>query len=102
VNRDQEAGHRVRVEFGAGAGPATTFTGKVTEAVFGSGQYHWNPAAVDFNAHLPQAENHVDTLSHGGHADPDGPIVERTIDAGGEVELPAASIVVLRGQTSAN
>lgn len=98
VNRDQENSHRVRVEFGAGNAPGATFSGVVEEAVFGRDQYHWDPAGRDFNAHLPEAEGHASAIYHGGNADPDGPILRREIPPGGSVELPAASIVVLRGR----
>jgi hypothetical protein len=98
VNRDQESSHRVRVEFARGSGAGATFSGAVQEAIFGSEQYHWNPAGRDFNAHPPEAEDHPSAMYHGGNAEPDGPIERREIPADGAVELPAASIVVLRGR----
>jgi hypothetical protein len=54
----------------------------VAESVFGRAQYQWRP---------------LQNL-----ADPDGPIVHTSIDAksNSEFELPAASIVVLRGKIS--
>lgn len=98
VNNDQENGHRVRVEFGGGAGKPETFTGPVSEAVFGSAQYHWHPPTQNFKAHLPAALDKASLIYTGGKASPDGPILQAQIpDGATEIELPAASIVVLRG-----
>lgn len=99
VNNDQERSHKVRVEFGGAGGPAETFAGPVAEVVFGSAQYHWHPTRAPFNAHLPAALNTPALIYKGGEASPDGPILRTETSAGSaEYELPAASIVVLRGK----
>ena len=94
VNKDQDSNHRVRLEF---TGAHAHFTGTVEESVFGRMQYHWSPSQRDFNAHMPEARNNVQELYQGGKADPDGPIMRKQISGEEEIELPAASVVVLRG-----
>ncbi len=98
INKDQHAGHTMRVVF-AKDGGEVSFSGPVHEAIFGSEQYHWSPAHRDFDAHLPLTEDNVAKLYTGGSANPDGPIAERDFTAGKETqyELPPASIVVVRG-----
>lgn len=100
VNNDQESSHRVRVEFAAGTGQPSSFSGPVAESVFGRSQYHWHPARLDFNAHPPEVLNRAPQIYHGGNADPDGPIFHQSLISPAEVELPAASIVVLRGNVA--
>jgi hypothetical protein len=58
------------------------FSGPLTVKTFGKAQYQWHPGTLT--------------------ADPDGPIATATItgDANSAVELPASSIVVLRGNVS--
>jgi hypothetical protein len=97
VNNDQENSHRVHVEF-TGSSTQSRFSGTVEESIFGSAQYHWNPAQGDFNAHRPESLSTPSQMYHGGHADPDGPIARKEISGDGTVELPAASVVVLRGK----
>ena len=83
INKDQENAHSVKISFDdvvqAGAG---YFSGPVTVKTFGKAQYQWHPGTLT--------------------ADPDGPIATATItgDANSAVELPASSIVVLRGNVS--
>jgi F5/8 type C domain len=98
INKDQENSHYVHVEFADGAGSHAPFSGPVNESIFGRTQYHWNPPQRGFNAHMPQARNNVEELYQGGKADPDGPIVRKQIQASSDFELPAASVVVLRGK----
>jgi hypothetical protein len=98
VNKDQENSHRVHVEFADGAGSHIPFSGSVNESIFGRAQYHWNPPQRGFNAHMPEARNNVQELYQGGNADPDGPIMRKQIQASSDFELPAASVVVLRGK----
>ncbi|HEX4006813.1 MAG TPA: discoidin domain-containing protein [Acidobacteriaceae bacterium] len=98
INKDQENSHRVRVAFAAGKGAVVSFSGPVEESVFGREQYQWHPPVKDFNAHPPEKTDKAPEIYAGGKADPDGPIVHQTVTAGGEFELPAASIVVLRGR----
>ena len=98
VNQDQHVKHSVKVVFDKD-GRQMTFTGPVHEAVFGSEQYHWHPAQGESNAHPPLLDKAA-TAFVGGYADPDGPIAEHEVTGGNgtEYELPAASIVVLRGE----
>jgi hypothetical protein len=98
INKDQENSHRVRIEFTGGPSPHAQFSGPVEESIFGRAQYHWNPPQRDFNAHAPESREKASRMYHGGSADPDGPIVRKQIQQGGELELPAASVVVLRGK----
>lgn len=98
VNRDQDNGHRVRVEFAGKDGSPTHFTGAIEESLFGRAQYQWQPPQSSFNAHRPDAHYQAAEVATGAEAKPDGPIVRRQIAEDGEVELPAASVVVLRGK----
>ncbi len=98
VNKDQENNHHIHVEFAGKVGAPTQFSGSVEESIFGSAQYEWKPSPQDFNAHLPEAANNPASLSHEGEASPDGPILRKQISAAGDVELPAASVVILRGK----
>jgi hypothetical protein len=98
VNNDQANSHRVRVEFASGSSASGQFNGTVEESIFGSAQYHWDPGQHDFNAHLPESLNTPSQIYHGGKADPDGPIAHREVPGNGDFELPAASVVVLRGK----
>jgi hypothetical protein len=107
VNRDQENGHRVRIEF-RGALPgksdsAAGFAGPVEIATFGSAQYKWNPPQTRFMAHAEQAAGHTIVTYTNGTADPDGPIARSKQDGGNDsvYELPAASVVVIRGKIAA-
>jgi hypothetical protein len=95
INKDQENSHQVRLEF---TGAQANFTGTIDESIFGRAQYHWYPPQRDFNAHVPESHATVQDLYDGGHADPDGPIVHKQISGGNEIELPAASVIVLRGR----
>ena len=81
INKDQDNPHRVRVRFHTGPhDDAVSFTGDVAVSVFGRAQYQFQP------------EKRL--------ADPDGPAIHTTIHANAETafDLPAASIVVLRGK----
>ena len=98
INKDQENNHRIHIEFTGSTGSPAQFSGPLEESVFGRAQYHWNPPQRDFNAHLPQASDKTEKIYHGGSADPDGPIVRKQVPAGKEFDLPAASVVVLRGK----
>ena len=84
VNRDENNSHAIRVRFNTGLRDAS-FDGEVTLATFGSDQYVW----------INDGPN--------SHADPDGPIVARTISANSETKfvLPKASVTVLRGKVTA-
>ncbi len=105
INKSQTMKQPVRVVFDGQDGSAEQyFSGDVYESVFGSKQYHWNPGHQNFNAHLPISEAVSQDTSIQGYADPDGPIVKTTLHAGKDTtfEIPAASIVVLRGKLAAH
>ena len=81
INKDQDHSHKVKVNFrNTESGAVASFRGTVAESVFGRAQYQW------------QALKKV--------ADPDGPITHSNLNANAntEFELPAASVVVLRGK----
>ena len=84
VNRDHDHDHSLTITFqdGTGAGSVRRFAGPLTQVIFGSAQYQWNP----------REEN--------GYANPDGPPVKSQIaaDAQTKYQIPRASIMVLRGQ----
>jgi hypothetical protein len=85
VNKDQDNGHSVTIEFTTSDGHARTgFTGPVSSTVFGRAQYQWHP------------------LINGGSADPDGPAAKSVIEATPSTHftLPAASVTVLRGHVT--
>jgi hypothetical protein len=98
INKDQENGHRVRLEFTGSSNSHAQFSGPVAESLFGRAQYHWEPPSRGFNAHLPESLSAPPQMYHGGHAHPDGPIVRKETPGNSDFELPAASVVVLRGR----
>jgi F5/8 type C domain len=108
VNRDQENAHQVRIAFrGAFDGkPDTTaaFAGPVELATFGSAQYKWNPPRTRFMAHAEEAGKPTILAYTNGRADPDGPILRAKQNGSRDTfyELPAASVVVIRGSVSAH
>jgi hypothetical protein len=100
VNRDQDAAHAIRIEFRNGAsGVATGYAGDVETMTFGKAEYQWHPSAVHPMSHPVQLGELV-VSPDDGRADPDGPAKHRTIHATPETEfeVPAASIVVVRGK----
>ncbi len=98
VNKDQQNNHHIHVEFAGKDGVATKFSGPVKESVFGRAQYQWKPIEQKFNAHLPEVGNKSALIYNGGEASPDGPILQEQLSDANDVELPAASVVVLRGK----
>ena len=83
VNKDQENAHTVSIAFeDAGKKTTSSFTGPVNVSTFGKAQYAWHPDPT------------------GGTADPDGPAVKSTLNAGPATTftLPAASVSVIRGK----
>jgi len=81
INKDQENAHKVAVSFhNAESRRDASFSGAVEMVTFGSAQYRWDPLKK--------------------HADSQGPAKRSvTIDGTSKtVELPAASVVVLRGK----
>jgi hypothetical protein len=69
-------------------------------SAFGRDQYQWHPASTAFMAHSANAGADSVVANTKGFADPDGPIVHSTKTASSNTsyEIPAASIVVLRGK----
>jgi hypothetical protein len=102
VNRDQQNAHRVRITFEA-ADKFSGFAGPVEVSTFGSAQYQWHPAQTRFMAHAETAGQPTIVTTTRGSADPDGPIVHTklTAEKGTLYDLPAASVVVIRGSVSA-
>lgn len=101
VNRDQFNAHAVHVVLSdRDAHTESAFTGTAHVARFGRAQYSWHPAHRGIPAHVPESEDQVQTMYVPGHADPDGPIeeMEQHADRNTQYELPAASIVVVRGR----
>jgi hypothetical protein len=103
VNRDQQNPHKVRLAFAAPADKESGFTGPVEVSTFGSAQYHWRPAETRFMAHAETSGERTIVATTRGSADPDGPILHTKLmaDRGTQYELPAASVVVIRGSLSA-
>jgi hypothetical protein len=102
VNRDQQNAHRVRIEFEGPGDKENNFTGLVEASTFGSAQYQWHPAQTRFMAHAENSGERTIVATSKGWADPDGPIVNAKLSAGKGTmyDLPAASVVVIRGNLS--
>jgi hypothetical protein len=101
VNRDQFNAHSIRLNFHDDAmHTQSAFVGNVAISVFGRDQYQWHPASTTFMAHSANAGADSVIANTKGSADPDGPIARSTKIASSNTsyEIPAASIVVLRGQ----
>ena len=98
VNRDQENGHKVRISFSR-VGEKNGFVGAVEVSTFGSAQYQWHPAQTRFMAHAENSGGRTIVPTTKGWADPDGPIVHSKLTAAKDspYDLPAASVVVIRG-----
>lgn len=107
VNRDQENAHRVRIAFRGAVpgkpGSSAGFAGPVEFATFGSAQYKWKPPRTRFMAHAEIAAAPTVVAYTNGTADPDGPILRsKPIGAKDTLyDLPAASVVVIRGSIAA-
>jgi F5/8 type C domain-containing protein len=99
VNRDQQNAHRVRVAFSGPDNKESNFAGPVELSTFGSAQYQWHPAQTRFMAHAENSGERTIMPTTKGGADPDGPIARTQLTAGRDTmyELPAASVVVIRG-----
>jgi len=103
VNRDQENAHHIRIVLSAPAGQQSSFTGPVEVSTFGSAQYQWHPPQTRFMAHAENSGGPTIIPTSKGWADPDGPIVhtKMTADKNTMYDLPAASVVVIRGNVGA-
>jgi hypothetical protein len=100
VNRDQMNGHKVGIAFNDSSRAAASFAGTVKIATFGSGQYQWHPARTRFMAHAEKSAEPTIVATTKGAADPDGPIGHSQQNAAKDTmyDLPAASVVVIRGK----
>jgi hypothetical protein len=101
VNRDQQNAHRVRIVFqDQTAQEAHSFSDTVEISTFGSKQYHWHPAETRFMAHSEHAGEQSVVANTKGWADPDGPVMHSKQTAAKDAwyDLPAASVVVVRGK----
>ncbi len=104
VNRDQQNAHRVRIVFQDQTAQGTnSLSGTVEISTFGSNQYQWHPAETRFMAHSEHAGEQSVVANTKGWADPDGPVMHSTQIAGRDAlyDLPAASVVVVRGKIEA-
>ena len=104
VNRDQQNAHNVRIVFQDQSTHRTSsFAGPVAISAFGREQYRWHPAQMYSMAHAGSAAEHSVLTNTKGFAEPDGPIQLRDVTAAADTiyELPAASVVVIRGQIGA-
>jgi hypothetical protein len=102
VNRDQQNAHRVRIAFVGKSDERNNLAGPVEVSTFGSAQYQWHPAQTRFMAHAEQAGERTIVATTKGWADPDGPIVHNKVNAVKDTfyDLPAASVVVIRGSVA--
>jgi hypothetical protein len=101
INKSQKTSHTVHLAFKDQEHEGNAFfSGDLQEAIFGNEQYQWHPGHQGFNAHLPLSEKPFEDPDTQGYAAPDGPVIRRTLHAGKDTtfEIPAASIVVLRGK----
>jgi len=75
----------------------------VEVSTFGSAQYQWHPAQTRFMAHAENSGERTIVATSKGWADPDGPIVHTRLSPTRDTvyELPAASVVVIRGNLAA-
>jgi hypothetical protein len=99
VNRDQQNAHRLRIIFEGIADKKSSFVGPVEVSTFGSAQYQWHPPQMRFIAHAEKSGERTIVPTSTGWADPDGPIVHTKLTAEKNTmfDLPAASVVVIRG-----
>jgi F5/8 type C domain len=107
VNRDQENAHRVHIEFRGESArkpdSSAAFAGPVEIATFGSAQYKWIPPLTRFMAHDEEAAKPTIVAYTNGTANPDGPLARSKLNAAEDTvyDLPAASVVVVRGKLAA-
>jgi hypothetical protein len=103
VNRDQWNAHSVKISFNdRTAHGASFFSGMVEVSTFGKNQYQWHPAETQFLAHSEHAGEQPVVAITKGMADPDGPIMHSRQTGGSDAwyDLPAASVVVIRGKVA--
>jgi NedA-like, galactose-binding domain len=101
VNRDQENAHQVQIAFLNDKIKTESYlSGDVHVSTFGRNQYKWRPARTNgTESHFPLSLDVKSGLYIPGYADPDGPIMETTAKGNKttEYDIPASSIVVVRG-----
>jgi hypothetical protein len=100
VNRDQNNAHKVKIAFERRSGQdSSSFEGPVEISIFGKDQYHWHPGLERPAGHAEYPAQQGVISETAGTADPDGPILhlKEKADASTLYELPAASVVVIRG-----
>jgi F5/8 type C domain len=101
VNRDQDNAHEVQLAIQDAMSKAESYlSGDVKISIFGRDQYKWLPARTNGSeAHMPLSLDEASGLYTPGHADPDGPILQTTVqgDKATKYQIPAASIIVIRG-----
>jgi len=100
VNRDQQNPQRLRIAFGGPADKQSSFTGPIEVSTFGSAQYQWHPAQTRFMAHAENAGERTIVATTKGAANPDGPILHSKLtgDKDTRYDVPAASVVIIRGR----
>jgi hypothetical protein len=104
VNRDQWNAHRVKIAFeNSDNGRRNAFEGTVEISTFGKGQYHWHPGITRFVGHAEYPAEPSVTVETNGKADPDGPVLhtKQNVSADTAFDLPAASVIVIRGNIRA-
>jgi hypothetical protein len=104
VNHDQQNAHRVKIAFAdQTTGKSNSFDGTVELSTFGKAQYQWHPGHTRYVGHAEYPGEPSVTAETFGMADPDGPILHATqnVSAETDYELPAASVVVIRGSIHA-
>jgi hypothetical protein len=104
VNRDQQNSHRVKIAFeNQDSHQSDAFDGAVEISTFGKGQYQWHPGHTRFVGHAEYPAQPSVAAETFGMADPDGPVLhfEQNVGASTDYELPAASVVVIRGKIRA-
>jgi hypothetical protein len=104
VNHDQQNTHRVKITFtDQASGKNNSFDGTVEISSFGKNQYQWHPGHTRYVGHAEYPAEPSVTAESFGMADPDGPILHTAQNVGAETayELPAASVVVIRGNIHA-
>jgi hypothetical protein len=100
VNRDQQNAHRVKIAFeNQSSHENDAFDGPVEISTFGKTQYQWHPGVTRSVGHAEYPTEPSVTAESTGMADPDGPIlqVKQSVSTDTAYELPAASVVVIRG-----
>ena len=102
INKDHDNEHSVKVTFGDPIAQKNRFfSGELERIVFGPAEYRWHADPLSPTNSAPESGRRRGAPR--GHADPDGPPSRSTIAAGQPAtlyQLPAASIVVLRGRIS--